>query len=417
MKNTVKKIISSYYFPFFLYTVLMMIFHLLIDVNYGDDIFFRSKLDEFTAQEFLTMRYETWASRIIIEGVLINISRVPWMWKILDTLIMAWLPLAFSLFFNPEKKRIIDWSIIGIFIFFPYDTMRSAGWMATTLNYSWPLAFGLLAIMPLRNSLYKKRTPWYLHVFSITASIYASNQEQMCAILIALNVLLGGYLVFRDKKIPWIAIVQLLIGIASMLFILTCPGNDNRTTLESLTWFPQFMGLSFLQKLELGYMRTMYATIIRINMIFIVFCVLLLAVVIKTNKKLIFRCIAAFPLVAALIMGALAVVCRTFKSAFYQSEDQSFEFGNIIVKIALIAATIAAVCVIVSLISVFKKSVKTLLSLIILGIGFAPSVVLGFSPTLWASSYRIFLFLNMAFMAVSVILIVHLYQSVETKEI
>ena len=280
--------------------------------------------------------------------------------------------------------------------------------MATTLNYLWPLAFGLLAIMPLRNALYQKRTPWYLYIICIIALIYASNQEQVCAILIAINVFFGGYIVFRDKKIPWFTTVQLLIEMVSVLFILTCPGNDNRITLESQAWFPQFMELSFLQKIELGYIRTMYAMVMRINLVFIVFSVLLFVAVVKSNKKIIFCCISAFPLVASLIMGALVAMCKNFKNTFYPSEYGSFEVGNTMVEFAMLAATAVAVCVIISLIFVFKKSLKTLISLAILGIGFAVSVVLGFSPTLWASSYRIFLFLNVAFMAVSIMLIMRI---------
>ena len=70
-------------------------------------------------------------------------------------------------------------------------------------------------------------------------------------------------------------IVQTLVIIASMIFILTCPGNHARTNAEVSNLFKDMNMLSFLDKVGLGFTSTMGLIIGKGNIIYTLFTLLI----------------------------------------------------------------------------------------------------------------------------------------------
>ena len=75
-------------------------------------------------------------------------------------------------------------------LIYPIVLMNGAGWAATTINYMWPLATGLFALIPIRKIWDEEKIKFWQYPLYIIAMIFATNQEQVCAIL------LGTYLLF-----------------------------------------------------------------------------------------------------------------------------------------------------------------------------------------------------------------------------
>lgn len=417
MKDKLLNVARSRYIPYILYAVLMIVLHIYITTDFGDDVYFRTVLDKYELFDYLIHRYNTWSSRMLIEISMITFSRVVTLWKILDVAVMVWIAIAFSLMFNTDKKLSVDWYIILMLLSFPFATMNTAGWIATTVNYTWCVAFGLLAFMPLRNAIMGKRTPWYLYIAALLAHAYASCQEQMCAVMIAICAAVGGYIFWKTKKIPYFALVQTLISIGMLLFILTCPGNDSRVEKEIVQWFPEFANYSFLHKIELGYSRAMYEFIMKQNAVFMLFSATLMIAVVVYNKNVALRIISAIPFVVSLFMGPFAVITKTCFPVLEKLRNSLTEAGSGLVLSApgtwvpILFVTAVAACVLISVYAVFKNSAFTLFCAYILAVGLATAWVMGFSPTVWASQGRTFTYMYMTFAAVGILLFKEIQKS------
>ena len=78
----IRTLVKAHYFPFIVYGALMLVIHMGIELNFGDDTqVFKPVLQAEGSLlgiwlEFLIKRYQTWSSRLVIESVLIWLSKV-----------------------------------------------------------------------------------------------------------------------------------------------------------------------------------------------------------------------------------------------------------------------------------------------------------------------------------------------------
>ena len=91
------------YLPFVLVAVIGLVYHVGMKPMAGDDIFFRDATKDTTLWAYLTQRYLTWTSRVVSECVLVNVIQFPVLWRIIDFLLFATLPLLLSGLFGGGK--------------------------------------------------------------------------------------------------------------------------------------------------------------------------------------------------------------------------------------------------------------------------------------------------------------------------
>lgn len=155
--------------------------------------------------------------------------------------------------------------------------MSSAGWYATTLNYLWPLSLGLYSLIPIKNHLISKKDKLYKYILYFLSLIYACNQEQMCLIIFSIYLLFTIYFIYK-KNISKFIILQLIISFISLIFILTCPGNNLRNISETQTWYPAFENFNLISKAFIGIITTTYLLFYKSN-----FIILLLSLIIPIS--------------------------------------------------------------------------------------------------------------------------------------
>lgn len=116
-----------------------VLWHVVLSTNVGDDmVYFKTLLDgNSSLGEILAHRYETWSSRMVIEAVLIPLVHCPLLWKILDIVIFTSLPVLLCGLLGVTGRG--RWFVTGLVLLYPFADMASAGWIATTTNYLWPL--------------------------------------------------------------------------------------------------------------------------------------------------------------------------------------------------------------------------------------------------------------------------------------
>ena len=153
-------------------------------------------------------------------------------------------------------------------LIYPIVKMNDAGWAATTVNYMWPLATGLFTLIPIKKIWDNEKIKFWQYPLYVVTLIFASNQEQACAILFGTYLLFTVLMIIKNKKIHPFMVIQTLIVIASLIFILTCPGNAARTTVEINNQFKDFEMLTILDKIGIGLTSTMGLIIKSGNIIF-----------------------------------------------------------------------------------------------------------------------------------------------------
>ena len=79
--------------------------------------------------------------------------------------------------------------------------MNSAGWAATTVNYMWPLATCLYALIPIRKIWDGEKIKFWEYPLYIIATLFSANQEQACCILVGTYILFTIFMIIKNKKI------------------------------------------------------------------------------------------------------------------------------------------------------------------------------------------------------------------------
>lgn len=400
MKKIINKHPNLVYLFFF---IILVIFHLTLKTNVYDDVYFKTfKISELDS--FLTMRYNMWSSRVFIDAAMVIFLNLPKiLWCIVDSLALTIIAWSISYIFsnNLLKNKLLS---IGIVLIYPFIQMGEAGWYATTINYLWPMACMLIAMLPIKNIIIEKQEKKWMYPIYIIAAIFACNQEQSCALMLGFLVLFNFYFIFIKKQKKILPILLLGIAIASIIFILTCPGNKIRVLEETKKWFPTFENFTIIHKLFLGFNSGLAIMIFKQNIIFFLFSTILAYLGIKEEK--IFKKICFFfPLLIILGINVfinyfgglgtkLAGITQTFSSFAAHMPYVSISSKKNIMILLLTLITISSI--IYALYNIYQKEPieKRLFVLILFIAGFLSVVILGFTPTIYASGERTYAFLN-----------------------
>lgn len=440
-KTSVENFIKNYY-PFIIFFVLMAVLHAIMGLM-GDDVRFSKVLSNHTVIDYAYMRYHDWSSRMIIESVLISISHVNMIvWKILDLIIYTGGVYLVIRLINRNNNKYINLIGVLLFLMYPFHEMASAGWISTTVFYSWCFIFGLISFIPIINEVYQKSTSKWMYVISFLCLIYAVNQEQSCALIFGFNCLYLLYCIINKKEINKFNILAIIIAIASLIFIFTCPGNAVRVAAETARWYPEFASFGLMQKLYLGLVPT-FGLLFEEKIIFPLFYIILcVCASLKTENKylkyFLYLNIAFMAFLAVFktcmdiahlqdSLGAMGAVASLIKIPIVSSILGVFKsivgilpglentiylltYEGIPKQINIYTVMLCIYLLLSSCILLFKVYGKNNLLPVFLFIGgFLSRLMMGFTPTVFASGYRAMFFFYMFLIMLTLMMIKLLY--------
>lgn len=396
--------------PFVLLGCIYFIFHLFISPNTGDDIYYLNIFSAagFDPVSFSIARYLTWSSRTLIEGAMMAaILMPPIFWKLIDTLLIVVIAVFLSkLLLREENRRQGNVVIAALMLMLPFYIMNSAGWIATTLNYLWPLALGLIALYPLRRIADGERLRGYEYVIYTACLLFAANQEQMCAVLLVVYAVCA-ILMIAKKKCNVYVIVQFALCVLSLVFILACPGNEDREAAEATKWYPDFLALTLPEKIKLGLLAGFKDLFLMQYLPVLAFVLVLFLLVLQKRTEWGVRLIAALPMVCVPLLFVprlLAFGGSAMMANLFLDENWFNASGEATIALWVVIA-LTTLSIFVSLYNLLKKSTRFFMIAGILVLGFASKAAVGLSPTVWASGQRTALFMVVAFIAATVLLL------------
>jgi hypothetical protein len=309
--------------------------------------------------------------------------------------------------------------LIGAFIFTTYDALQSAGWIATTVNYLWPVGFGLLHFVLHKEYLerkfgnFEKIAIFLLMIFSL---VFAINQELMLIVIFGAYVFIFIYYLYKKIEIPKSIYIMFLIIILGLLYFISCPGNHHRYSIEMPYWFPNYETLTLFNKLDIGITTMFYNAILKIDLVILLFFAALgLYNFLIINKKT--GLISSIPLIILISIYTMNILDIQPITSFIKQGFSTYGIFTSNLKFILVFTvtySLVILSTIYSLIQIYKHKSKTtfyiLLCLLLLAI--ASQMFLGFSPTVWASAGRWWIIYHALISITTFILIADL---IETK--
>lgn len=403
--------------------ILFLVFVTAIHIPmkfYGDDWAFYEMSETTPFFSFMKERYMTWSSRLFIEAVLYFMIKAPVLWKLTD-IVIYW--AAARIFADIFLEKDSEWVAFLLFLIYPFYELYSAGFMATIVNYLWPSVFALAGIYPviyfLKNGRDVSMTALagnqkdlhpVIQLLCMIAVVFAANLEQYAVILLCVYSVFI-FVSFYRWNIPWKNLLYFLITegliLLEFLFILTCPGNQMRKVSEIQSWFPDFQQLTVLDKIQLGFSSTMkgiFMDDIWLTVLLVWLCILLFLHQKKEqggfmdacrfHKKKICRSISIYFPAVLLCICALEEYILPFSITGIEEIQQYGYFrvssattGKDLLPVILLLT--ALVCILCS----FWLLLQTKEFIVCAGVfllGFASRMIMGFSPTIWASDNRTF---------------------------
>ena len=425
MKLNRKKI--KEYLPFILMIIIIGVIALGMNLNKGDDIFFKLVSGERSLLSYLQFRYSQWTGRLVIESILWLTSRYDILFRILHPLTIGLLGISLYKLL-PEKKTGTSWLTVILIALIPIELFISAGWIATNVHYIWVGALGVFSLISLKKICEKKTIKWFEYIFYFPAVLYASNNEQM---FVALALFYAGgflYLLISERKFNLYIFFSLGIMALNFINMLFAPGNMAREADEIAQWFPTFGELSIFQKFDLGLASSLFHYLYNSNFIYLALCIILVIGIFWKKETIKAKTISLIPLVAAILLGfvlkvyELAVVWMENSSSgevlrlvYRRYKDSSILYGdgfNIFSIKSLLVYLLMIVIVFSIIYSIYKllgNRRETLLLSYILGVGLITRAMMGISPTIWISGVRTFMIFYLCLMYV----VLYLYQKVK----
>jgi hypothetical protein len=356
--------------------------------------------------------YYHWSSRVLINAAIhIFLGHRKIYWVIISAFLFAVSTLALDKIFNQEKNREKNVIIILFFLIFPFSIVSYSGWIVGSISYYWTIACAIVGIVPLVMSARDEKVSPLIVVISTIMLIYAANFEQCIAVLL---ILFTGMLIYflRNKKVYKVIFFQYFVLLASLIFILTAPGNSERAQTEGTIRFKDFIMLNPFDKIDLGFSSTMQKLIFTENSIFLLLSILLAVYVLLNYRSKLFRFISLIPVTVIVISGYLKIwiiaeysqLSLLFGAVPMNGQVTVDNYLLLYPYIKIMIYFVTCITVLISIYLVFGNNSKSVFGISLFIGGVASRVMLGLSPSVWVSGDRTYLCLYFCILMISLMI-------------
>ena len=435
------------YIPFVLFFLLFLSFTQRVEfLPDTDDTVHFEMLDKLGIFGWLAWRAELWQPRLFSDffyAVFIDKLET---WKLVNSIIAALLMLGvWRISFGPDFLRntrergralLLAASLICLLFFFIYpNAVTSASiWYTGSFNYLWPVAALVFGLTPfvffLRADDPYPRKVWI--PISIFASICAGFNEQTTLVALGVSALILVYCFCKKRKIPlWLIIHFAVIAALAIYFMVAVLTSSRLTGGEELALFPEFATFGKRDMLQLGIHVYDSHLLRKSSLLFFVLALIsgILAFVRLKERHTFFKAFAFFPAFYILLNMLPLRFLLSGTWNYYAEYDRmkeiisAFEYDpaewfNYLQRVPplgwglephdlLLAWTgfAAVICMLFPLFFAFRDIANRIMACIIYLAAFGSGVIMGFSPTIFASGSRPFFIANILILFLCALLI------------
>lgn len=277
---------------------------------------------------------------------------------------------------------------------FPVSYLLSAGFILTNSNYVYTCIGSLMCLAAVvyltENAGRKSWVKIIAALGGILGVLYASNQEQSACVL---GGMLCGYIFWyfmtHDKKVNIPAVLFLAEDVAGLALLMLAPGHRIRSGSVGGTFsVPGYENWTAANKITEGITATAANIYFQPVQVFMILCVLLfIAAIVMQGKKL-----KALIPATALVLFQIFEMCTDYEF-FIMYHDFSWGLpdtdGSMVSFAVLIVITLLVVAAVWN---IFDDKWEAAGILWTLFIGAMSRIMMGFSATLFGSSFRTFMY-------------------------
>ncbi|SBT16999.1 hypothetical protein MGA5115_01087 [Marinomonas gallaica] len=378
-------------------------------LSWGDDAYFSEVANTRNLFAWWWERYLQWSGRIAIDLLMVGTITLKWFWHLLVPLTI--LLLSYSML-KLTKWQISAAKILLVLIMLalaPVEVMaESFYWVTGFYNYLLPSALALFCF----TELTAPRVVMWRRVLATLSVLIFAYQEQV-TILFCLAVCLSLYQ--QRTSFKWF-ILALTLANSTLLFL--APGNASRTLGSIFMYFPNYQDFGLLEKVLLGVDKLYNVFVKSDNWPLCIFMVVLLAIsVFKPSRSWGEK-------ISAMVVG-LYIICfflqyqsganlnESLMGFSYQGgiDAELIPSGRTYAGYLLMMWVMSAVLTLMlGLMAEVKESKFALLALVF---GVMSVVMLGFSPTVYASNFRVQVFFELGLIVATL----YLLRSIDKKTV
>ena len=398
------------YTPFLIFLIILLCYHWKLAVVTADyptfqTIVSKHPLLSLTKNGFLSYRYATWSSRSLIEfnvGVLVSVPTE--IWRILDSVIFTAIAVLLSKLLannneSPFFYNCLACLFVGLFIITFSKILESAGWLATTTNYIWPICFILMHFYILKEFIFKnkdtskfKRTIIYLIL--IITLLEAISSEQLLVMVGGAYLFIIVYCLYKKIEIPKLIYLFIIIMLFNFIYDFCCPGNINRVKVVTKLGFPDYANFNIINKLDVGINYFLSWILMAKDLFSVIFLALLgVYIYLMSNKKKI-TIITLIPCLAVLFFASLRFANFTTVYSYFDLTNLKhglLSLGFIRMLSCGVMYLIITLIPLYSIYLIYKDNKKLgYFIFVLLMLGFGSVIISGFTPSL-TSDGRIYL--------------------------
>lgn len=364
----------------------------MIQSTTGDEYAYQTALNGQSLTEYIFYYFKTWSNRILIDVVAVLILSKPMvLFKLINAVIFFLFLLGFKkLLVKGEMEKQDEKFLVSLFFIIPYTCFLDAGFSVTCIYYLWPMTAGIWSIY----LIIKEKNSWSIKLLGAILLVFACNMEQTALLMNGILFLICCHMIMH-KKIRIYPCAMFLLALGSILFMMEGEGGKHRVIVEIGNKFPEYIGLSVFQKFDLGLSTTMEHLVMESDPLWLIFVTLLfLQLIGKKSKKT--YILAAVPFSFSLVFGVFKEnLLLVYPSLKYMIESVG-EYGVVDLNnydlrnrwLALFFFFFLLITVIVDLYLVEDKDKVAATLTYIFGLGFLSRLIMGFSPTIYASGNR-----------------------------
>lgn len=358
------------------------------DIN--DDVYFSKALEHKSLIDFLHFRYLTWSGRVTLEGLLVTTINFPFFWKIMIPSSVIILCLSASRIIAGKINAPVSLLMLIMILSIPPLINEDAiFWVTGAYNYILPFSLAIYSM----SVFFNENSSLIEKLFAIISLFICGFNEQSAffVILICISLILT-----KRAKISPFTISYFLISLSAFILMITAPGNYQRALSETPQWMPDFYSYSLALKLMMGIDRLNSTLSMPYNFPMLILSVLIIREYLFSLAKTKAGNAGLF-IIALHIVLSLCLILKPglFGSYFFQWGKPDFLYPDAasFVSIKTYLSFLFTMLYFLSIsyiaasrINGFNKSIIPLISIMF---GSASIMMLSFSPTVYASYFRV----------------------------
>ncbi len=383
------------------FAVYMLLSHLPLPIQGDDASYFATIIGNRGFLEHFKILYH-FNGKIFTDYLAFFFYHAPYLvFKVCNTGVFVLVALMLTHLFT-DKTPQAALLTCGLVMVFPLWYLGTAGYIATSTNYLYPLAGLLLIACQMKVFCTGQKVPLYRHFLLLPVMAYLLNQDQAACILVGGLLLLLLYVSFlspKSKQIIGCVATYFFVALAGYIVMFLLPGHLNRMSdpTEMELYLPEFATWSIPKKIYRGFTST-FAHIFFDDTTIPVLFFFMLFLLAQEKGNLWCRIISTLPLCGFLLVHLLGKDRFVHFNYFYHILAELKPLSSLGGLAGLIFSCFCLFSAIFTICKVCSANTRwLLLSLLILGGG--SRIVMGFSATIYASAQRTFTYLMFALIA------------------